>query len=119
MKIGKIKQKLNDVDGDISIEFDFCRFAPTTINSYRGYYNQPAIGWGDRCNGKVKDFLDQLNECTSGKVYQGYKGGDYTYDDDDELYVANWGHSHDVIISHISISDYEVILHTEKLISHY
>jgi len=60
------------------------------INSYRGYYNQPAVAPSDE-EGTVADFMAELDKALSGHVYTGYKGGHYTYTRSHPLFVAAYG----------------------------
>jgi len=56
--------------------------------SYRGYYSDLAIDpSGDRT---VADLLAEAKSCM-GKVFEGYKGGDFTMGENTPLFVAEWG----------------------------
>ena len=91
---------------------------PTSINSYRGYYEHLAIGTDERRRGErseviepyrgqysysdadaaevligscgvVGDLLNALALCI-GATFQGYKGGDFTMDHDTLMFAAEW-----------------------------
>lgn len=91
--------------------------APTSINSYRGYYEHLAIGtdkerqgerseaipkqrhdWTDadtQCvvlgsAGTVGDLIDALDLC-DGATFEGYKGGDFTMRRSTLMFAAEWG----------------------------
>lgn len=120
MNIGSIKRMLQDVDENKEVYFDFCDCVPTEINSWRGVYAQPALGWeptGYSGNGKaltVRQFMDELNLATSGKEYSGWKGGEYKYNDNSVLHVDNPGScSHTEIVS-IEVDNWRVTLITQK-----
>lgn len=121
MKIGTIKKYLEHANPEVEVIFDFCRCFPTTVKSWRGIYAEPAIGWsvGRYSGGRevqplsVKNFLKELNLATSGNVYTGWKGGDFTYTDEDTLHVDNAGDCTHTEISYVEIGDYAIILHTQ------
>lgn len=97
--------KLNEPDE--KVYFDFGRMYPTEINSYRGYYEDLAIGYTEdyRKNEpqSVAEFLNQLNACL-GRSFQGYKGGTYVAGEDSAIWVANWGDTTDTIITEVKVA---------------
>jgi hypothetical protein len=60
-----------------------------TLHSYRGYYSDLAF---DHEAGK-KPVVEVLNMCLDamGKVFQGYKGGDYVMGELTPLWMAEYG----------------------------
>lgn len=54
------------------------------VGSWRSYYNQPAIFMGEEHD---KYGLIVLLEELTTKTYQGWKGGDYKYSNDQELVI--------------------------------
>lgn len=99
--LGELITKIEHLDYDEDqdspeVFYDFGRFSPSEVMSYRGFYEQLAINYGkgdsegDRIN--VTDFLSLL-ENTVGKVFEGYKGGDYVMARKTPLWVANYGES--------------------------
>jgi hypothetical protein len=112
MKIGEIKQRLAGVDKDCPVYFDFARCVPTTVGSWRGSYDEPAIGWSmdiDReCT--VETFMAELAFATSGKKFSGYKGGEYAYTDDDVLHVDNHGRCTNTEIVGIDVLVWDVVI---------
>lgn len=70
----------------------------TTLESYRGYYEDAALGYGDGKYPKVKDLLAHF-EATIGKVFHGWKGGNGTpISYKTALWVANPGETGDTVI---------------------
>lgn len=62
-------------------------------HSYRGYYDQLALH-PSRENITCKDLAKQIENIVKSKqVFHGYKGGEYTYNWDTNLYVAFRGNS--------------------------
>lgn len=107
--LGQLIQLLSHVDPKKEVRFDFARFTPGSLDSYRGYYGQLALSWGE----DTKTAGDLLKECreTVGKVMQGYKGGDFTMHESTPVWVANYGDCHDTALVGVEDS-YSVILET-------
>lgn len=120
MNIGKIKQALKQANPNAVVYFDFGGCVPTTVASWRGVYSEPAIGWeGTSYSGGGKaptavGLLAELELATSGKIYQGWKGGDYRYDDNSDLHVDNRGCSTGTVIINVEVGEYEVVIHTRR-----
>lgn len=83
------------------VEFDFGTAVPTELSSWRGSYDELALGYklsgydNDSehfANTKADKLLEHLKSAI-GKEYEGYKGGDYTMNEDTPVWVANYGHS--------------------------
>ncbi len=115
MDIGKIKAKLRNAPQEAEVVFDFGGCSPTTVDSWRGIYAEPSIGWQKTYpRPTVADFLAELEEGTSGRTYYGWKGGEYSYTDSDTLHVDNPGEYTCTEITHITIhGEWQVMLHTE------
>lgn len=119
MNIGDIKNRLKLANNSLPVYFDFCECVPTTIDSWRGNYEEPAIGWAaSGYSGKgeaptAQQFLDELKLATSGISYQGWHGGEYVYTDEAQLYVDNPGDCTRTKIIAIEILNDRVILHTD------
>ncbi len=113
MKIGEIKEALKDVDKERTIRFDFGFLSPSTIDSWRGNYANPAIGYAMDEHCTVQKFLDELYLATSGKLYYGYKGGEFTFSDDCILWVDNYGQFSETAIHDITVLSHVVIIETK------
>ena len=62
-------------------------------DSWRGSYNLPAIEYYSGDSGcSVDSAIEDLQEIDGMEVY-GYKGGDYTLNKEDPLFIANYGES--------------------------
>ena len=90
MTLGELSESLEQMPADETITFDFCRFNPTALHSYRGYYQDLAIGyaqvaWDDQP--KTGAFLALLKDAI-GKEYPGWKGGYYTMEHRTPLWVS-------------------------------
>lgn len=92
---------LTDKDGKYKqVCFDFGSAIPTTIDSHRGDYSIPALGYelssydgnGDYSKCTSDKVIEMLKE-SIGSIREGWKGGTYRMDGDDQLWVANRGNS--------------------------
>lgn len=112
-----------DDDGTVrekSVFYDFCMTHPTTIDSWRGVYALPALGWDDGgWHGErepnepptVSALLEELKS-SLGKTFQGWKGGDYTYNGTEPLYVDNPGRSGATLVDGVSDEGWCVVIRT-------
>ncbi len=122
MTIKEILNALDEAKPELRVIFSFCRCIPTTVDSWRGSYSEPAIGWeptgysGNRPAIQyptVETFKKELKDSLD-KIYGGWKGGEYSYDEDSILHVDNSGDCTNTEITRVEIGDFEVILHTKK-----
>ena len=63
---------------------------PKHLNSYRGYYEDLAIGYFEYGYVLVNDFYKELKN-TVGNYKEGYKGGDFQMSEDTPIWKANYG----------------------------
>ena len=82
---------------DKEICYDFGTAVPTDLESYRGSYNELALGYkltgydnDAESAASAKDLLQHLKKAI-GKQYTGWKGGQYTMSEDTPVWVANPG----------------------------
>jgi hypothetical protein len=106
ISLGKLIKLLELEKQDNHVQFDFGGFEPTSLASYRGYYEQLALGfqeatWDDK-SPTVKSVLQELKNAI-GKTYEGYKGGDYKMSEDTHLWVANYGEANSTAIVGLAI----------------
>lgn len=115
MKLGDLIRHLEGCKPEASVYFDFCDTIPTGIGSYRGYYDQLALGWRICEYGaeppKVADVLKWLREAC-GATFTGYKGGEYVMDRQTQVWVANYGESHGTLTVGVIDSDWRVVIET-------
>lgn len=103
---------------DSLVYFDFCGCVPTTIASWRGIYAEPALGWapggwsGKARSPAVAMLLAELEKSIDGREYSGWKGGEYCYTGNEPLHVDNPGDCTDTNITHVTVIDYRVVIHT-------
>lgn len=94
-----------------SIAFDFGYFKPSSIHSYRGYYDQLAFGYNDEVTMSASEFLSMCNDAV-GKTFSGYKGGEFKMGLDTPLWVANPRESCDTAVCDVTEHDTHIIIHT-------
>lgn len=104
---GLAKRKADD-----TIMFDFGNLAPTGFDSYRGFYEDVALGWGPIGSLGMVGLLRSAAQAAIGPVFTGYKGGDYHFDRDSSLWVSNYGRADGVIITGFEDCDYMTVVRT-------
>lgn len=87
MTLGGLITILQHKDPELFVCLDFVHFRPQGIHSYRGYYDQLAIGYGTD-DITVAQLLELCKDA-DGKTFTGYKGGDYNMHSDTPLWIAN------------------------------
>lgn len=89
LNYGQLVRELERLPLETNIRFDFGCNVPKNWHSYRGYYEDLAIGYTDEDHGEftVKDFLDILSNAKAGTLY-GYKGGEYKVTDRTSVWVS-------------------------------
>ena len=103
----------NQKDGEeATVRYDFEYLFPTSIDSWRGSYDELALNFETQGKGmKVSEFLNMLKECI-GKTFTGYKGGDFTMHKGTPIWVANYSHSGNTAVIDVVDDGYQIILIT-------
>ena len=120
MTVGQVLEQLRTAKNDSVVYFDFADCAPTTVDSWRGIYADPAIGWtptgysGDGKAPTVASLIGELEKAIDGRLYTGWKGGDYRYTENSTLHVDNSGDYSQTEIVRIEDREWCVIIHTER-----
>ena len=110
--LGKLIQQLSRCNSDSYIRYDFGAFTPKGIDSYRGYYEQLALGFAEPSEtAKVGEIL-ALCKGAVGKTFWGYKGGTYRMNEGSYVWVANCGHSTDTGIKKVKMMGYQAVIVT-------
>jgi hypothetical protein len=122
MTLGEIIKGLEDIanksreyeEGDLAVRYDFCNLKPTHLDSYRGYYDQLALGYSDGCGegDTLKGILKEFKSAV-GKEFYGYKGGTYKMGLNTDVYVDNYGDCSGTMITGVEYKDGVVVLCTE------
>ena len=120
MTIGELINELKKCKPDSKVYYDFAGLMPTTINSWRGTYDEPALGWAGLkylCNWgldnppTVENLLKELDLALQ-LSYTGWKGGVYFYTEDSPLHIDNYGEWTCTELSRVENTGSSVILHT-------
>ena len=93
--IGTLITVLEDIKqaggGKLEVMFDGHLYPDGTIASYRGYYEQAALGWSGKLTDVTVDTLIEVLRGAIGRTFVGWKGGDYEFHTDTPLWLANRG----------------------------
>ncbi len=112
MTLGAFIKALQRCNEDADVVFDFCHIKPTDFDSYRGYYEQLALGWEVDGKDMTCSQMLQLANRTVNKVFYGYKGGDYKMTVDTPLWVSNYGEAKETAIVDVVDKGYYVVIMT-------
>lgn len=97
--LGDLIAALERRPGEEPVVFDFCRFTPSDIHSYRGFPEDLALSYSAGSNGyTVETMLLQLRTAVD-KEFSGYKGGRYVMNEDSALWVALYECSTETVIT--------------------
>lgn len=115
MSLGELISALRRKDPDAIVMFDFVHFSPSGgVHSYRGYYEDLAIGYAVGSDTKVSDLLGWLEKAV-GETFYGYKGGSYTMGDDTPVWVANSNETGSTVIVDVVDEGWRVLLKTASI----
>jgi len=118
MLLGQLIDELLRHDLDQDIRYDFGYFYPHGIHSYRGFYEDLALGYDNKFKGdnhvKGGDVLSWLNNAIN-KEFTGYKGGKYRMNGYTPLWVANHDETSEVIIVDVQKFSVGIVLVTKMI----
>jgi hypothetical protein len=113
LTLGDLIRLLDQVEKpETPVRFDFARFKPKDLDSYRGYYDQLALGWGEMEKERTVEEMLVMCRQAVGNTFEGYKGGLYTMRLSTPLWVANYGDCHDTAIVGVVDAGWQVIIET-------
>lgn len=115
LTLGELIKSLSRCDKERTVKFDFCYFYPSGTHSYRGYYEQLAIGYSDEATApEVGDFLEELKGAV-GQDYYGYKGGVYTMTENTPVWVDRPRNASGTGVVGVRDNGYQVIIETANI----
>lgn len=116
MTLGELITALKRKDPERPVYFDFVHFQPKGIHSYRGYYDQLAIGYNNEAgyNMRVSELLPLLRDAL-GATFQGYKGGDYVMSENTPVWVANYNEAGSTAIVDVVDQGWRILLETASV----
>lgn len=123
--LGQLIKQIEDAglkckdDSPKTISFDFGSALPTRLDSWRGSYSELALGYvlsghdgeGDYEGTTAEKLLTELKSAI-GKIFTGWKGGDYVMGENTPVWVANPGNSNDTGIIGILDVGYKLVILT-------
>ena len=92
MTLGELTKARERVPGETPVYFDLLQLVPTRFDSYRGFYDQLALGYADDGRKTAEALLEQCRKA-NGQIFEGWKGGQYTMRDNTDLWISNRGHA--------------------------
>jgi hypothetical protein len=105
--------KLHD-GSDPRVYFDFAHLRPTALASWRGSYDELALGFEEDGESRTLGEFIEMLKCADGETYTGYKGGEFVMSRHTPVWVANYGNSGDTAIVDVRDEEWAVILVTGK-----
>ncbi|MDD4931820.1 MAG: hypothetical protein PHG66_06795 [Candidatus Colwellbacteria bacterium] len=121
MKIGDLIKELKKGKPFQQVYFDFGGCFPTDVDSWRGVYAEPALGWTNRAIDfhtkftppMVSQLITRLEEAVNGKEFEGYKGGKFKYTKGAEIHIDNYGECTHTEIESVEHYEYVTIIKTK------
>lgn len=107
-------RRCRDDEGETDVRFDFCGAIPTDFRSYRGFYDQVALGYGFGGIDTVEQLMCRV-QIAIGKTYEGYKGGQFTMTEDTPVWVDVWGEYTSTAIVGVEYIEYQAIIRTAHI----
>ena len=96
----------------LHVFFDWAWATPKSLDSYRGYYDHLALGFGPEDESmSVGELLIELNGAI-GKTYTGWKGGDFKMDRKTPVWIGNSGHCSGTVITGVGSETYAAFIQT-------
>ena len=119
--LGELIKALKPHEFDTAVQYDFAYLAPTTLASYRGYYDHLALGWTEDYRRAmpeatdywptVRDLVKRLEEGV-GQFFDGWKGGGCQASLTTPIWAANPGHSGSTAIVGVDRVSGSVVIRT-------
>lgn len=117
-QLGSLIAALSKQPADNLVRFDFCGLVPRGVDSYRGFYDHLAIGWGPDQSAfeetKVAGLLAILRGAV-GRSFSGWKGGNYVMREDTPVWVANPGQCDSTAIVGVESNSYMTVIQTQRV----
>lgn len=116
LTLGELIEALEKQDQKKPVKFDFCYFSPDGVHSYRGYYEQLAIGYSykEADVPTVEEFLKVLTNALDEDFY-GYKGGQYKMGKNTPVWVDQPNHASGTAIVGVFDGKYYIVLETASI----
>jgi hypothetical protein len=105
MSLGQLISSLERLSPVAFVSYDWWGLKPTTILSYRGFYDDLALGVNQ--DGETRTAAQLLTECRAalGADFEGYKGGNYRATTETALWASEYGQVSGIIITGLNTDD--------------
>jgi hypothetical protein len=92
LTLGELIGYLRSLDHDLTVKIEWNDRLVNIedLGSYRGYYDDIAIEPGGLAELTAQETANMLHDAI-GRVYEGYKGGDFRMDTDTPVWVSHYG----------------------------
>ena len=116
LKLEPMLKKTGRSEDEPNVVFDFEYLFPISLDSWRGSYEELAIGFEidsskDRSPMSLVAFHELLTSAIGG-TYQGYKGGQFVMHKNTPVWVANYGNSGNTGVFDVVDKGYEIVIIT-------
>ena len=111
LRLCDIIDQLKELPQDTPMRFDFSYACPGDLVSYRGFYEDLAVEPVDDGGRTVADFL-RACQAAVGKTFCGYKGGNYTMNENATVWVSHRGDATGTDIRGFHDEGYQVVILT-------
>ncbi len=92
LSLGEIILKCEGIKNTkLPVLFDIKKYHPTSIDSWRGSYDELALEYEDKGKPMLLSAFLKVLKNTIGKTITGYKGGDFLMGKTTPVWVANYG----------------------------
>lgn len=113
MSVGELIDALERKPADMKLRLDFDYFRPVNIDSYRGYYEDVAIGYDREAPEMTVDEFRSHLKSKLGSQMTGYKGGEYIINEDTAVWASNYGDAASVAVVDVEQVGGYVVLRTK------
>ncbi len=120
MTLGQLREALRAFSPTANVQYDRFGAYWNDLDSWRGSYAEPAIGWqeGPAPNGgsTVAALVEEVDKALSGCVYGGWKGGEFTFHEDSPVWIDNRGvSSQTYLVAVEQVFDSLIVLRTASV----
>lgn len=114
MTLGELTIALQHSEMEDQVRFDFGLQVPTQFNSYRGFYEDLALGYTEEKSIYESRVKEVLAACVAAidSIYVGYKGGDYRMTRQSRIWVAKCGDASGIALVGVRHYHGDVVLET-------
>lgn len=110
--LGALTDLLAKRDPEQSVSFDFEHMHPTTLHSYRSFYDDLALGFDDKGEAPTVAQLIERLRAADGETFHGWKGGEYRMTRDTPLWAARSGNAGSTAITGLADCSWQTVITT-------